>query len=267
MPLYLQEGLRLTPLATGLTFVWSSVGEVPAALLARRLSHIFGTRVLIWGTLAILIGFLVLWLTPPGGPSLLAALRYAPGLVLNGAGIGLFLPILITQTLSGTKPREMGSASGILSTAQQAAGSIGIAVLGAAFFIFLTHYSVLAAAHDAARVDSGSPLAAPGPGTHAAERSFQTCLSRVIQSPVDDRDEECAHDLYDQQVRTSLRPALPVDLDRERANVFTIAFRDSLLCDLAITGPVVVLVLLLARRARTTECVPTSASAQTELIE
>lgn len=57
-----------------------------------------------------------------------------PGLVLAGVGL-IFLVIPLVNTILSTVPSDLaGGASGILSTAQQFGGALGVAVIGTAFF-------------------------------------------------------------------------------------------------------------------------------------
>jgi hypothetical protein len=57
-----------------------------------------------------------------------------PGLFLAGVGL-IFLIIPLVNTILSTVPGGLaGGASGILSTAQQFGGALGVAVIGNAFF-------------------------------------------------------------------------------------------------------------------------------------
>lgn len=57
-----------------------------------------------------------------------------PGLVLAGIGLIFLVIPLVNTILSTVAPRLAGGASGILSTAQQFGGALGVAVIGNAFF-------------------------------------------------------------------------------------------------------------------------------------
>ena len=57
-----------------------------------------------------------------------------PGLVISGIGMGLVIAPLPAIVLARVRPDHAAAASGVLSTAQQAGGSIGVAVIGAVFY-------------------------------------------------------------------------------------------------------------------------------------
>jgi len=57
-----------------------------------------------------------------------------PGLALAGFGIGVVLVPLTAIVLANLDVRHAGAASGVLSTALQVGGALGIAVLGVVFF-------------------------------------------------------------------------------------------------------------------------------------
>jgi MFS family permease len=58
----------------------------------------------------------------------------APGLLLEGAGMGLVITPLTAIVLSSVEAEHAGAASGALSTTQQVGNTIGVAVTGVIFF-------------------------------------------------------------------------------------------------------------------------------------
>jgi MFS family permease len=56
---------------------------------------------------------------------------------IYGFGQGLLVPQLSGVVLRGVAPRLAGTASGVLTTGQQVAGSLGIALIGSVFFTLL----------------------------------------------------------------------------------------------------------------------------------
>ena len=54
-------------------------------------------------------------------------------LILSGAGIAMALPATQSAILSSVAPRQIGKASGTLSTARQLGGAFGVAALVAVF--------------------------------------------------------------------------------------------------------------------------------------
>ncbi len=63
-----------------------------------------------------------------------SVLWLVPGLLVAGAGMGFVIAPLPAIVLSGVAPRAAASASGVLSTCQQAGGAIGVAVIGVLFY-------------------------------------------------------------------------------------------------------------------------------------
>ena len=103
----------------------------------------YGLRVVVLGAVLTVLGLLLLALRlhvaglDAGLPWIIAL----TGLVATGNG--LVLPHLLGIALVRVRPHQAGIGSGILTTAQQFAGSAGIAVIGTAFF-------AVAGAHPAA---------------------------------------------------------------------------------------------------------------------
>ena len=82
------------------------------------------------GSLAVGSGCALLAVAPSTGSSL----ELVPGLALIGFGIGLVLVPLSQTVLADVEPAHVGAAAGVLSTAQQVGGGLGIAVIGVVFF-------------------------------------------------------------------------------------------------------------------------------------
>lgn len=129
--LLLQYGFGLGPVRAGLTFGPLAVATMAASLLGRRLVARFGDRVLTAGCVITVLGVagIEAALSAGGGPASLLA-----PLTLLGLGGGLTLPGVIGAALSGVRPERAGAASGLLTTFQQFAAAIGVAVFGAVFF-------------------------------------------------------------------------------------------------------------------------------------
>ena len=83
------------------------------------------------GALVLAAGHAVLAIVVAGGGSLALL---APGMLLEGAGMGLIITPLTATVLSSLEPQRAGAASGALSTAQQVGNTIGVAVTGVIFF-------------------------------------------------------------------------------------------------------------------------------------
>jgi EmrB/QacA subfamily drug resistance transporter len=125
--LYVQGVLGFSPLQAGLAFLPVTVGIVTGAGLSQRLIQRFGVRATAMGGMALAaIGLLILSRIPVQG-SYLADLL--PGLLLMAFGMGLtFVPITLIAT-TNVDERDAGLASGLLNSAQQVGGALGLAIL------------------------------------------------------------------------------------------------------------------------------------------
>ncbi|PZA20583.1 MFS transporter [Modestobacter versicolor] len=143
--LYLQQVLGFRPGQVGLGFlpVAVSIGVlslVASPVLIRRV----GPRAVLLPSLAaVVLGLGLLARVPVDGAY---ARDVLPALLLLGAATGLAFPALMGLTMSGSAPEDAGLASGVVTTAQQAGGALGLAVT-----------SAVAAATTSAALREGSP--------------------------------------------------------------------------------------------------------------
>jgi MFS family permease len=134
LSLYLQHGLRLDPLTTGLLFAPVALGFLAASVSAPRLLARLGRHVLTVGALGLAAstgGLAALATDGTGQPALLPML---PVLFLVGTGYGLVIPTLLGVVLRAVPNDCEGGAAGVLVTTQQVAGAIGVALSGILFF-------------------------------------------------------------------------------------------------------------------------------------
>jgi MFS family permease len=126
--LYMQQVLHYSALKAGLSYLPLAFGIILSAGAASAAVTRFGFKpVLITGLLFVAGGLFWFAQVPPHGgtfagdvlgPSLLAAV-----------GLGLsFVPVTIAA-VTGTRPHEAGLASGLVNTAQQVGGALGLAIL------------------------------------------------------------------------------------------------------------------------------------------
>ncbi|HEX6395659.1 MAG TPA: MFS transporter [Acidimicrobiales bacterium] len=125
--LYLQQIVGFQPLSAGTAFLPFSAGIATGATVARKLVPRLGVRAVAMTGLTLgVVGMVSLIRLPVEGRYVTDLL---PSLLALGFGLGLtFVPI----TLSGTSEvgaEDAGLASGLLNTAQQVGGSIGLAIL------------------------------------------------------------------------------------------------------------------------------------------
>jgi len=134
LTLFLQDGLRLSPLEAGLIFVPFAVGFISASLLAAPLAVRLGNRVLNIGALGMALGLLMFIALVHADGVALPAVALVPALLIYGSGQGLVTAPLFTAILRGVPLEFAGAASGVLTTTQQLAGSLGVALIGIVFF-------------------------------------------------------------------------------------------------------------------------------------
>ena len=132
--LYLQDGLGYSPVAAGLLSAPLAVAFVAASLSTGRLSSISDDRVLAVGASVAALGHVLAGLTVSGAGDAFPGLPLILAFVLIGAGNGLFMPTAVGAVLRRIPGDAAGSASGVLSTAQQIGYALGVAGAGSAFF-------------------------------------------------------------------------------------------------------------------------------------
>jgi EmrB/QacA subfamily drug resistance transporter len=138
LTLYVQNVLHWSALKTGLTFIATAGSAVLWAGVAQALvTKIGAKKVMALGFIGTIAG--LLWYTqiPVDGsywPNLL------PGYLLIGFALPFsFIPVSIAA-LAGVEQHEAGLASGLINTAQQVGGAIGVAITSS---VLLTHSNTL----------------------------------------------------------------------------------------------------------------------------
>jgi EmrB/QacA subfamily drug resistance transporter len=126
--LYMQLVLKYSPLEVGLAFF---PGSLLMGLLSLgftdKLNMRFGPRrVLIAGLCFLLVAMLLFLRTPVDG-SYISDLF--PTMLIFGLGAGVAFPALMMLAMSGATPSDAGLASGLVNTAGQVGGAVGLALL------------------------------------------------------------------------------------------------------------------------------------------
>lgn len=132
LTLYLQHGLGYSPFDAGFIFSPVAVGFFLASLLSPRVLSRLGNAVLVCGSGILTTSMLSvasLLFTHRG-----TAMWLVLPLFCIGVGFGLVIPLLIGCVLKGMPNDYVGSASGLLITTQQVAGSMGVAFIGIIVF-------------------------------------------------------------------------------------------------------------------------------------
>ncbi|HEX6471038.1 MAG TPA: MFS transporter [Streptosporangiaceae bacterium] len=135
LTLLLQDGLGLSAFHAGLAFAPMGVLFCVTALFGSRLITRYGLRVVVFGGVLTATGLLLLALRLHLAGVHAGLPWVSPLIALVGAGNGLVLPHLIGVALVRIRPHQAGVGSGILTTAQQFAGSAGVAIIGTVFFV------------------------------------------------------------------------------------------------------------------------------------
>jgi EmrB/QacA subfamily drug resistance transporter len=145
LTLYVQQVLQWSALKTGVTFVATAGTAILWAGVAQALVTRIGVKpVMIAGFIALIAG--MIWYTQiPVHASYASDLL--PGYLLVGFALPFtFVPVSIAA-LAGVERHEAGLASGLINTAQQVGGAIGVAVTSS---ISISHFNHL--------VKSGTPV-------------------------------------------------------------------------------------------------------------
>ena len=136
--LYLQEILGYTPVKTGVSFLVVPFAIAITATNVPRIVKRIGYRPILM-TAPLLVSAGLFWMSriPVNGTFWG---NVAPGMILLGLGMGgTFVSASIAAT-AGVPQHEAGLASGLLNTAQQIGGSLGLAVLTGIATSSAAHY-------------------------------------------------------------------------------------------------------------------------------
>ncbi|WP_312789669.1 MFS transporter [Sphingobacterium sp.] len=130
---YLQNGLGVSALDSGLYFIIPGILFILSSVLASRLIIRFGKKVLLVGVVLLFAAFylqMLLW-EPASGPVVVIGL-----MGIWGLGNGLVLPSLLNIALQNVPLAYAGAAAGIYSTFQQTASALGVSIIGGVFFYY-----------------------------------------------------------------------------------------------------------------------------------
>jgi hypothetical protein len=131
---FLQNGLGFTPWHSAVTtapwaagaFIGSAAGGIAMARLGRRVLHA--------GLVVEAVGLLGIYLVLRGAGGGISTVDLLAPMVIGGIGMGMVFVPLFDIVMAAVRPREMGSASGVLQTVNSLGMSLGIAGIGAIFF-------------------------------------------------------------------------------------------------------------------------------------
>lgn len=122
---YLQTVKNFTSTDTGIAFVYQGIGYVVASIIASRLVHKYGKKVILWGVTLMVVSLAIhLWVLDQYqlDPIHIHLLFFCYGM-----GCGSVLPSLMTLALRGLDESLIGVGSALYLTVQQLAICLGIA--------------------------------------------------------------------------------------------------------------------------------------------
>jgi EmrB/QacA subfamily drug resistance transporter len=128
LAVYLQNGVGLSALDSGLLFITIGFGYVVTATLSGSIATRLGRQTVAIGAAAMILGLVLMDLGVGrigAGSGHGSVLWLAPGLIVDGAGMGLIIAPLASLVLARVEPKHAGAASGVLSMVMQLGGALG----------------------------------------------------------------------------------------------------------------------------------------------
>jgi MFS family permease len=128
LPFFLLLVVGVSPAVAGIALIPGTLPIILAGPLAGRLFDKVGGRIPLVG------GFLVLAASGGAlalGASDASAVALIPGLILQGIGLGVVLTVNDPTGLTAVPDDDAGEAAGMINTAEQMGGALGIAILSA----------------------------------------------------------------------------------------------------------------------------------------
>jgi len=182
--IWLQLGLGRDPLASGLTGLPFAIGSALGSTASVRLVPRFGKRVLLAGTAMLASGMFGVMRTIEVVGTGLRGIQLSPVLLFCGLGMGLVIAPLLNAILAGVQRENAGAASGVLSTANQVGGAVGVAVVGVLFFTLLANAAGGSASAVAPEIRQGLAAAhVPAPAAERIVAGFEACARDRADSP------------------------------------------------------------------------------------
>jgi EmrB/QacA subfamily drug resistance transporter len=134
LTIFMQAGWNFSPLHAGLTFLPLAGASVVGSGIAVPLAPKIGRTVVQLGCLICIAGIAWLMITVHDQTTSLTTWKLTPSFVVFGIGLGMLIATLNDLILTGVRNDDAGSATGVLNTAGQVAGAVGVAIIGLIFF-------------------------------------------------------------------------------------------------------------------------------------
>jgi EmrB/QacA subfamily drug resistance transporter len=133
LALYLQRGLGLSPLDSGIVFTALAGGFFATSMAATRLGSWLGRQAILAGAGVLALGHALMFVlvSHAAAPSMATVV---PVLVIQGCGLGMVMAPLVATVLAGLPAEHAGVAAGVLSTVQQVGNALGVALIGMVFY-------------------------------------------------------------------------------------------------------------------------------------
>lgn len=126
--LHFQLALGLAPVVSGLMFAILGTAFFVSSMLGARIPVRRRSACMAGGAVLAALGHLWQVLADGGSPGLA---WLVPGLLAEGAGIGLVMAPLVSAVLATAAKADAGVASGVLATVQQVGNALGVAFISA----------------------------------------------------------------------------------------------------------------------------------------
>jgi EmrB/QacA subfamily drug resistance transporter len=134
LALYLQQGHGLSALHSGVVFTAIGAGYLATSTTAGRIAARLGRQTVAVGTVIMAVGLVAMLLAVRDIGTTGNVAWLVPGLAIDGIGMGMALSPLASTVLSHVPMRLAGAGSGVLSTAMQVGGAVGVALIGVVFY-------------------------------------------------------------------------------------------------------------------------------------
>ena len=169
--LYMQNILGWSPVHTGVVFLPMTALIVVAAPIAGRVTDAIGARWPITAGMVLLAAALLMFSRLGLHAGFLDML---PGMLVGGAGMGMAMGPMTAAVLTTVSEDEAGVASGVITSARQVGGTLGIAVMGA----------IVAAAETVPATDPRFPLQFLDGFHHALQVGAAISLAGAVLSAI-----------------------------------------------------------------------------------
>jgi EmrB/QacA subfamily drug resistance transporter len=167
LTLYVQQVLGWSALKTGVTFIATAGTAILWAGLAQALVTKIGAKTVMAAGFVAMIAGMVWYTQIPVDASYWSDLL--PGYLLVGFALPFsFIPVSIAA-LAGVEHHEAGLASGLINTAQQIGGALGVAVTSS---VSISHFDTLLRKH--------GPQSFPQSFTSGSQWAFWVCVGIAV---------------------------------------------------------------------------------------